>query len=211
MPRPPKYTDDEIAGAIDSLIGEGKEVNPSRIKQRLGGGNIERIKAVIDRRGVDSGAAVEGGTDLARPVLAELRRHNDQSLKGIQRLATKLWKSARDEAQKGKQDEVASLRGRILELEQELSRSNGSVQELERINLEERQEREEVKNDRNELSEQCRQLTAALRNAESDLRASERVISVLERSQRQDRDEIRLLQKRIEELATENAAINVKK
>ena len=210
MPRPPKYTDDEIAGAIDSLIGEGKEVNPSRIKQRLGGGNIERIKAVIDRRGVDSGVAVQGGMDLPPPVLAELRRHNDQSLKGIQRFATKLWKSARDEAQKGKQDEGASLRGRILELEQELSRSNGSVRELERINSEERQEREKVKNDRSELSEQCRQLTAALRNAESDLRASERVISVLERSQRQDRDEIRSLQKRVEELLTELTSIRMK-
>lgn len=210
MPRPQKYTDDDIAEAIDSLIGEGKEVNPSRIKQRLGGGNIERIKAVIDRRGVDPRAAEQGGTDLPPPLLAELKRHNDQSLKVIQRLATKLWKSARDEAQKGKQDEGASLRGRILELEKELSRSNGSVRELERNNLEERQEREKVTKDRNELSEQCRQLTAALRNAESDLRASERVISVLERSQRQDRDEIRLLQKKVEELLTELTSIRIK-
>ena len=210
MPRPPKYTDDDIAEAIDSLIADGKEVNPSRIKQRLGGGNIERIKAIIDRRGVDPRAAEQGGTDLPPPVLAELKRHNDQSLKVIQRLATKLWKSARDEAQKGKQDEGASLRGRILELEKELSRSNGSVREFERNNLEERQEREKVTKDRNELSEQCRQLTAALRNAESDLRASERVISVLERSQRQDRDEIRLLQKRVEELLTELTSIRMK-
>ena len=211
MPRPPKYTDDDIAEAIDSLINEGKEVNPSRIKQRLGGGNIERIKAVIDRKDVDPDAAEQGGTDLPPPVLAELRRHNDQTLKVVQRLVTKLWKSARDEAQKGKQDEGASLRGRILELEKELWRSNGSVRELERNNLEERQEREKVTKDRNELSEQCRQLTAALRNAESDIRASERVISVLERSQRQDRDEIRSLQKRIEGLVIENAAIKVQK
>lgn len=210
MPRPPKYTDDDIAGAIDSLIGEGKEVNPSRIKQRLGGGNIERIKAVIDRRGVDPGVAEQGGIDLPPPVLAELRRHNDQSQKVIQRLVTELWNSARDEAQKGKRDEGASLRGRILELEKELSRSNGSVRELERNNSKERQEREKVTKDRNELSEQCRQLTAALRNAESDLRASERVISVLERSQRQDRDEIRSLQKRVEELLTELTSIRMK-
>ena len=210
MPRPPKYTDDDIAEAINSLIVEGKEINPSRIKQRLGGGNVERIKAIIDRRSIDPGAAGLRETDLPPPVLAELMRHNDQSRKETQQLVTKLWQSALDEARKGKQDESASLRDRLSELEEALSRSNDSTRELERINSELRREREKVTKDRDELSEQCRQSTAALRNAESDLRASERVISVLERSQRQDRDEIRSLQKRVEELLTELTSIRMK-
>ena len=58
--------------------------------------------------------------------------------------------------------------------------------------------------------DQCGQLKEALRNAESDLRASEKLIAVLERAQRQDREEIRSLQKRVEELVAELATIKAK-
>ena len=50
----------------------------------------------------------------------------------------------------------------------------------------------------------------ALRSAESDVRVSEKTIAVLERTQRQDRDEIRSLQKRVEELVAELATIKAK-
>ena len=47
MPRPQKYTDPEIMAAVQTLIAEGGEVNPMRVRMRLGGGNVTRIKAVI--------------------------------------------------------------------------------------------------------------------------------------------------------------------
>jgi len=143
-------------------------------------------------------------------MLAELKRHNDQSLRGIQRLTTKLWQVAQGEASKGTREQSDSLRRRISELEGELSTVSDSVRQLEQAILEERQKREKVTKDRNEISEQCGQLTAALRNAENDLRASERVISVLERGQRQDREEIRLLQKRVEEILTELTSVKLR-
>tara|TARA_B100000614_G_scaffold257911_1_gene279072 strand:+ start:1030 stop:1656 length:627 start_codon:yes stop_codon:yes gene_type:complete len=207
MPRPPKYTDDDIAEAIDSLIAEGKEVNPSRVKQRLGGGNIERIKGVMDRRNVDP-SDVEGDTpDLPPTMLAELKRHNNQSLKGIQQLAAKLWQSACDEASKGQKNESAALRNRISDLEEKLSKAD---RRLEQVTSEAHRESETSTNENSQLVEQCEQLKEALRNAESDLRASERTITILERTQRQDREEIRSLQKRVEELVAELATIKAK-
>jgi hypothetical protein len=47
------------------------------------------------------------------------------------------------------------------------------------------------------LTEPCASLQSALRNAESDLRAAQRVIENFERNQRQNREEIRDLQRRI--------------
>lgn len=50
-------------------------------------------------------------------------------------------------------------------------------------------------------------LQAALRNAESDLRATQKLIDAFERGQGRDREEIRALQKRMEELVRENASL----
>ena len=128
MSRPPKYTDDDIAEAIDSLIGEGKEVNPSRVKHLLGGGNIQRIKAVIDRRGRDLSSAGAGMPDLPPSMMAELGRHNDRGADDLRRLAARLWQSAREEASKGLETECAALRSRVLALEEELSEASRQLQ-----------------------------------------------------------------------------------
>ena len=58
-----------------------------------------------------------------------------------------------------------------------------------------------------ELSHQCGDLRAALRNAESDLRATQKVVENFERNQRQDRSELRQSQNRIEELVGEVATL----
>jgi septal ring factor EnvC (AmiA/AmiB activator) len=58
-----------------------------------------------------------------------------------------------------------------------------------------------------ELAQQSGDLKAALRNAESDLRATQQMIESFERNQRQDRGEIRQLQKRIENLVAELATL----
>ena len=207
MSRPPKYTDDDIAEAIDSLIGEGKEVNPSRVRHLLGGGNIERIKAVIDRRGGGLSSAGPGMSDLPPSMLAELGRHNDRSADDLRRLAARLWQSAREEVSKGLQTECAALRSRVLDLEERLSEA---TRQLQRAAPERHGEGGTFTNENSQLVEQCERLKEALRNAESDLRASGKTITILERTQRQDREEIRSLQNRVEELVAELATIKAK-
>ena len=207
MPRPPKYTDDEIEKAIDSLIGEGKEVNPSRVKHLLGGGNIERIKRVIDRRGAGPRNAEADILDLPPSMIAELGRHNDRSTDDLRRLAGRLWQSAREEASKDLKDESAALRNRILDLEDGLSEAN---RQLQRATLEGLGESGTFANENRQLAERCERLTEALRNAESDVRAAGKTVAILERTQRQDREEIRSLHNRVEELVADLATIKAK-
>ena len=207
MPRPPKYTDDAIAEAIDSLIGEGKEVNPSRVKHLLGGGNIARIKAVIDHKRAGSPGAGADIPDLPHSMIAELGRHNEQSADDLRRLAGRLWHSAREEASKDRKDECAALRGRVHALEEELSEASRQHQRAAREGL---GEGGTFANENRQLAERCERLKEALRNAESDLRASGKTIAILERTQRQDREEIRSLHNRVEELVAELATIKAK-
>lgn len=61
-----------------------------------------------------------------------------------------------------------------------------------------------------QLAEQCEGLKEALRNAESDLRASRHTITILERTQRLDREEIHSPHDRIEALIAELAALKAK-
>ncbi len=196
MPRPPKYTDDDIAGAIHSLIDQGKEVNPSRVKHLLGGGNIERIKRIIGRTGADTPGAMVDTPGLPPSMTAELRRHNDQNINETRRLATRLWQLACDEASKGRKNEDATLRNRTLDLEEKLSEAH--------------RQSDTFTNENRKIVEQCQLLTEALRNAESDLRASGKTITILERTQRLDREEIRLLQNRVETLVAELATIKAR-
>ena len=207
MPRPPKYTDDDIAEAINSLIGEGKEVNPSRVKHLLGGGNIERIKAAIEQRSVGPRNDAADTPDLPPSMMAELRRHNGEVSEAVQQLAVKLWQSAYDEISKSQKSENAILSSRISDLEERLADAD---RQLEQAISAVQGESGTFTNETREIVEQCEHLKEALRNAESDVRASEKTITVLERTQRQDREEIRSLQKRVEDLVAELATIKAR-
>lgn len=207
MPRPQKYSDEDIAEAIDSLIGEGKEVNPSRVKHLLGGGNIERIKAVIEQKSVGSRNAAADSSDFPPAMMAELRRYNDRGAEEILRLAARLWQSACDELSRGQEKESIVLRRRISDLEEKLVEAD---RQLEQATSATQRESGTFTTENKQLVEQCARLKEALRNAESDVRASEKTIMVLERTQRQDRDEIRSLQKRVEELVAELATAKAK-
>ncbi|MDP2298423.1 MAG: hypothetical protein Q8M24_23520 [Pseudolabrys sp.] len=61
-----------------------------------------------------------------------------------------------------------------------------------------------------DLAQSLGSLQSALRNAESDFRAAQRLIDSFERNRREDRDEIRSLQKRIEGLVGEIGALKAK-
>ncbi|MCY3760739.1 MAG: DNA-binding protein [Gemmatimonadetes bacterium] len=204
MARPPKYTDDDITEAIDSLIDEGKKVNPSRVKHLLGGGNIKRIRAVIDQRSTSSRSTEADMPDLPPSIMEELGRYNEQSADDLRGLAARLWQSAREEVAKDLQNECAAVRGHVLSLEEELSEAN---RQLQGAIPEALRERGSSTSGYSQLEAQREQLKEALRNAESDLRASGKTIAILERTQRQDREEIRSLHNRVEELVAELAGI----
>ena len=145
--------------------------------------------------------------DLPPLVMAELGRHNDRSADDLRRLAARLGQSAREEASKDLKDECGALRNRIHELEDGLSEANRKPQRATPGRL---RESGTFTNENRQLVEQCERLKEALRNAESDLRASGKTITILERTQRQDREEIRSLHNRVEELVEEVATIKAK-
>ena len=151
MPRPQKYTDPEIMAVMETLRAEGGEVNPMRVRMRLGGGNVTRIKAVI-------ASMPRRETRPARPsplpqsLMRELQQVTSETARALKQLG----------------QETA-----------ELAQGFGSLQ-------------------------------SALRNAESDVRAAQRLIDNFERNRREDRDEIRSLQMRIEGLVGEIGALKAK-
>lgn len=177
------------------------------MKHLLGGGNIARIKAVIDRRGRGPSSTEADMPDLPPSVMAELGRHNDRSADDLRRLVARLWQWARGQASKDVMDECAALRNRIHDLEDELAEANRQPQ---RATPERLRGSGTFTNESSQLVEQCERLKEALRNAESDLRASGKTITILERTQRQDRDEIRSLHNRVEELVEELATIKAR-
>ena len=101
-------------------------------------------------------------------------------------------------------DNYSRLSRRIENLEGDLADSTGLLAEMEVQRDQAIRDLEIRTKDREDLAKQCADLKAALRNAESDLRATQRIIGNFERNQQQDRDEIRQLQKRIERLRCRN-------
>jgi chromosome segregation ATPase len=103
--------------------------------------------------------------------------------------------------------ENIQLRRRIQALEVDITAATNLVGQVEG-------ERDRMNGDlniclkeRDQFGQECRDLKAALRNAESDIWAIKRMIESFERNQGQDRNEVRQLQKRIEELVAELATL----
>lgn len=206
MPRPQKYTDSDISAAIEFLATAGEDVNPMRVRMRLGGGNVARIKAIIEQQ---SGQRTENAASIARAphrLLREFQRLSGEVSQQMLLLANKCWSAAFTEAASGR-DENLRLRRLLEKLETELTASTDLVVQLEGERNGMRRDLDLRMKEREEFASQCGDLKAALRNAESDLRATQKMIESFERNQRQDRAEIRQLQKRIEELVAELATL----
>jgi hypothetical protein len=207
MPRPQKYTDSDISAAIKFLATAGEDVNPMRVRMRLGGGNVARIKAIIDQQ---SGQLTETAASIARAphgLLREFQRLSGEVSQQMLLLANKCWSAACTEAGSGHRDENLRLRRLLEKLETELAASTDLAVQLEGERNGMRRDLDLSMKEREEFARQCGDLKAALRNAESDLRATQKMIESCERNQRQDRAEIRQLQKRIEELVGELATL----
>lgn len=210
MPRPQKYTDSDIAAAIQALAAEGEDVNPMRVRMRLGGGNVRRIKAILadrpDAAAPDHGDPTALPEALSREVLLLLTETSQQ----ITAVARKCWEAGSAVSTSHAQHESDRLRQKIASLETSLAASTDLAARLERQGEEKDRALDGRGTENAKLVQACEGLRAALRNAESDLRASQRVIDNFERNQRQDREEIRTLQKRIEGQVGEIAVLKAR-
>ncbi len=209
MPRPQKYTDSDIAAAIQILEAEGGDVNPMRVRMRLGGGNVRRIKAILaERRREPLGP--DGQADLPEALLNEVQRLFSETSQQVTALVGRCWEAGLAASQTRTSREGARLRHEIATLEGRLATSADLVARLERQRDEQVQALDATAVENEKLVQTCDGLRSALRNAESDVRAAQRVIDNLERNQRDDREEIRALQNRIEGLVAEIAVIKAK-
>lgn len=204
MARPVHYTDSDIRQAIQALAAEGLRVNPSRVRFRLGGGGIARITALVDEHLRQTNNA-SSGPDMPEPLTKEFRRAVTQAADNLLKLAQRSQAQTADVAGDELRNENATLKSRNRELEALLSaadaRSGQHQAEIERQGRELTAAQARVA----DLVQQCEGLRDAVRNAESDLRASQKVIETFDLNQRRDRDEIRSLHKRVEGLVAELA------
>lgn len=210
MSRPQKYTDSEIVAAAQALIAEGEKINPMRVRVRLGGGNVNRIKAIIagmPRRRTPSPALA---AHLPGALKRELQHLTSQTSQEILLVLAKYWAATPTISTGTIGEENVRLRNRIEYLE------NDAVAVSERIALAESQRKEkdavlkQLTIERADLVRNLGTVQSALRNAETDVRAAQRTIDGFERNRREDREQIRDLQKRIEDLIGEIAGLKVK-
>lgn len=206
MPRPQKYTDPEIMAVIETLRAEGGEVNPMRVRMRLGGGNVTRIKAVI-------ASMPRRETRPARPsplpqsLMRELTSEASQQIVSI---VASYWTSTLAGSAGPAREENARLRKQVEDLETEALASAGRLAQAENQRDETARALKELDQERAGLVQSLSNLQSALRNAESDFRAAQRLIDNFERNRREDRDEIRSLQMRIEGFVGEIGALKAK-
>lgn len=209
MSRPQKYTDSEILAAAQALIAEGEEINPMRVRVRLGGGNVNRIKAIIAsmprRRPTSPALAARLPSALKR----ELQHLTTEISQEILLVLAKYWAATPTTSTSTIGEENVRLRNRIEDLE------NDALAASERIALAENQRKKDaaVKQltiERDDLVRNLGIVQSALRNAEADVRAAQRTIDGFERNRREDREQIRDLQKRIEDLIGEIAGLKAK-
>ena len=209
MSRPQKYTDPEIIAVIETLIAEGGEVNPMRVRMRLGGGNVTRIKAVI-------ASMPRRETRPARPsplpqsLVRELQHVTSETSQQIVSIVARYWTGTLAGSAGPAREENAKLRKQIEDLENEAVASAERLAQAERQHDETGRAVKQLGQEKANLAQSLGSLQSALRNAESDFRAAQQLIDSFERNRREDRDEIRSLQKRIEGLVGEIGALKAK-
>ena len=210
MPRPQKYTDSDIAAAVQALIAEGAEVNPMRVRMRLGGGNVSRIKTVIAGlpRPEERPGPLPSG--LPQALARELQDLTSETSQQILSVVARYWASTLAESAGSALEENAKLRKQTEELEKELATASASLAEAERQRDEKDRALKQHLKEKMSITQTLGSVQSALRNAESDFRAAQRMIDSFERNRREDREEIRNLQRRIEDLVGELAVMKEK-
>ncbi|WP_431015474.1 hypothetical protein [Bradyrhizobium pachyrhizi] len=207
MPRPQKYTDSQIVAAAQALIAQGEEINPMRVRMRLGGGNVKRIKTVLAGmpRRRSQGPAPAGR--LPPALKRELLHLTAGASQEILLLLAKYWAGVPTASTNtigkenaGPQSRITDLERDGLALSEKLALAESQREETERA-------MKQVATEKDDLARNFGSLQSALRNAEADFRAAQRTIESFERHRREDREQIRDLHKRIEEMIGEIAQL----
>lgn len=176
---------------------------------RLGGGNVTRIKAVI-------ASMPRRETRPARPsplpqsLMRELQQVTSEASQQIVSIVANYWTSTLAGSASPAREENARLRRQVEDLETEALASAGRLAQAENQRDETARALKQLGQEKAELAQGFGSLQSALRNAESDVRAAQRLIDNFERNRREDRDEIRSLQMRIEGLVGEIGALKAK-
>lgn len=210
MPRPQKYTDSEIVTAAQALIARGEEINPMRVRMRLGGGNVKRIKTVLAGmpRRLSQGPALAGR--LPPALKRELLHLTAEASQEILLLLAKYWAGVPTASTNTIGEEHAGPRTRIADLEKDGLALSEKLALAESQREETERGMKQVATERDDLARNFASLQSALRNAEADFRAAQRTIESFERHRREDREQIRDLRKRIEEMIDEIAQLKTK-
>lgn len=207
MPRPQTYSDDDIAAAVRALLAEGDDINPMRVRTRLGGGNIGRIKVVIAGLQREPALGARAAAPLPEALAREFDRVSAEAAQHIVSVATRCWAAAWAESSKSAHDASVRHRAQIEKLEADVSASAELIARMEEEGAERERNLEEHMRNEADLARTCTELQSAVRAAESNLRAGQQVIETFERNQRQHRQDVRDLQKRIEDLVAEIAVL----
>lgn len=208
MPRPQKYSDTDISAVIQSLHADGEDINPARVRMRLGGGNIARIKSAIANH-KDKLAQIQSAAGVPEALSKEFQQLSEQMSQHVSKMASECWTAASREAATRVREENVRLRKRLDILETELTASSNLLVKVEVERDEYLQILNTTKMEKEDILRQYDGMREGLRNAESDLRATQKTIENFERNQRQDREEIRRLQNRIEALVAECAILKM--
>lgn len=143
-------------------------------------------------------------------LVRQLQQVTAESFQQILSVVGRCWARALAKSAGPVEDETARLRQQIEGLEVEARESSGRLAQAEREQEDMDRAVKKLEKEKADLAQNLGSLQSALRNAESDFRAAQRMIDSLERNRREDRDEIRSLQKRIEDLVGEIATFKAK-
>ncbi|MDA9538801.1 hypothetical protein ACM41_22065 [Bradyrhizobium sp. CCBAU 21362] len=181
-----------------------------RVRMRLGGGNVKRIKTVLAGmpRRLSQGPALAGR--LPPTLKRELLHLTAEASQEILLLFAQYWAGVPTastntigEEHAGPRTRIAHLEKDMLALSEKLALAESQREEMERG-------MKQVAIERDDLARNFASLQSALRNAEADFRAAQRTIESFERHRREDREQIRDLHKRIEEMIGEIAQLKTK-
>jgi hypothetical protein len=110
MSRPQKYTDSDITSAIEFLSSTGQDINPMRVRMKLGGGNVARIKAILEKRW--SNQVAQAKPPFSQPpdaLLNEFNQLSQEASKHVLGLMNQCWAHACKEAALALHDDYSRL------------------------------------------------------------------------------------------------------
>ena len=130
--RPTEFTDEQIIEAGITLQAEGRTVTGFAIRQRIGGGAPNRLKAVWDNYQAQQAAmSIEPAAELPVDVEEKLGLFNKELTDKLMGMAIELNDKAVKAAERRVKDVVAAATEQRAQAERELSDASDTVNDLE--------------------------------------------------------------------------------